>query len=158
MTPREFIQKWSASSLKERSASQEHFLDLCHMLGQRTPAEIDPRGDFFTFDRGAKKIGGKDGWADVWKRGYFGWEYKGKDKNLNDAYAQLQRYAVALENPPLLVVSDMETFVIHTNFTNTIHEQHTLTLEDLEREESRRILKWVFTDPDQLKPGKTRES
>ena len=157
MTPREFIQKWSASSLKERSASHEHFLDLCRILDQPTPAEVDPHGEFYTFDRGAKKIGGGDGWADVWKRGYFGWEYKGKDKNLNDAYAQLQRYAVALENPPLLVVSDMETFVIHTNFTNTVHEQHTLTLEDLEREDSRRILRWVFTDPDQLKPGKTRE-
>jgi hypothetical protein len=22
------------------------------------------------------KIGGDDGWADVWKRGCFGWEYK----------------------------------------------------------------------------------
>jgi len=48
----------------------------------------------------------------VWKRGYFGWEYKGKHKDVIDAYAQLQRYAVALENPPLLVVSDMETLIV----------------------------------------------
>ncbi len=62
------------------------------------------------------------------KKGLLGWEFKGKNKDLNSAYAQLQRYAVALENPPLLVVSDMETFVIHTNFTNTVHEYKVLTL------------------------------
>ena len=157
MTPREFIYKWSKSTLKERSASQEHFIDLCGLLDQQTPATADPHGNWYTFDRGAKKPDGSDGWADVWKRGCFGWEYKGKHKDLTTAYAQLQRYAVALENPPLLVVSDMETLIIHTNFTNTVHEQHTLTLEDLEREENRRLLRWVFTDPDRLKPGKTRE-
>src|SRR5450755_4380702 len=135
--PREFIQKWRTSTLKERSASHEHFLDLCALLDQPTPATADPRGEWYTFDRGAKKPDGSDGWADVWKRGHFGWEYKGKHKDLVAAYSQLQRYSVALENPPLLVVSDMETFVVHTNFTNTVHEQHTLTLADLEREESR---------------------
>ena len=29
MTPLEFIAKWRASALKERSAAQEHFIDLC---------------------------------------------------------------------------------------------------------------------------------
>ena len=43
MTPYEFIAKWSASELKERSASQEHFIDLCRLLGEPTPAEADPR-------------------------------------------------------------------------------------------------------------------
>jgi hypothetical protein len=157
LTPRQFIQKWSASSLKERSGSQEHFIDLCRMLGEPTPADVDPHGEFYTFDRGAKKTGGGDGWADVWKRGCFGWEYKGKHKDLDAAYTQLQRYAVALENPPLLIVSDMNTFVVHTNFTNTVYERHIFTLDDLEREENRRILKWAFTSPEQLKPGKTRE-
>ena len=33
VTPHEFISKWRSSALKERSASQEHFLDLCRMLG-----------------------------------------------------------------------------------------------------------------------------
>jgi hypothetical protein len=37
---------------------------------------------------------GGEGWADVWKRGHFGWEYKGKRKDLTSAYAQLQQYAV----------------------------------------------------------------
>ena len=38
MTPGEFIAKWRASELKERSASQEHFIDLCRLLGEPTPA------------------------------------------------------------------------------------------------------------------------
>ena len=32
MTPGEFIAKWRAAELKESSAAQEHFIDLCHLL------------------------------------------------------------------------------------------------------------------------------
>jgi len=104
MTPEAFIKKWQCSELKERSASQSHFNDLCALLGERNPTDADQSGEWFCFERGAKKAGGGDGWADVWKKGCFGWEYKGPGKDLNKAYQQLQRYAVALENPPLLVV------------------------------------------------------
>ena len=102
MTPTEFIKKWKAANLKERSAAHEHFLDLCKLLGEQTPAEADPEGEWYCFERGASKLSGGEGWADVWKRGFFGWEYKGKRKDLRAAYVQLQQYAVALENPPLL--------------------------------------------------------
>ncbi len=44
MTPGTFIAKWRAAELKERSASQEHFIDLCRLLGEPTPAEADPHG------------------------------------------------------------------------------------------------------------------
>jgi len=157
MTPQQFIQKWRACELKERSASQSHFLDLCRLLDEPAPTDVDPEGTSYSFEAGAKKVGGGDGWADVWKKDCFAWEYKGKHADLNAAYAQLQRYAVALENPPLLVVSDMETIRIHTNFTRTVQQVYTLALDDLLEERKRRILKWVFTDPDQLKPGTTRE-
>lgn len=157
MTPQQFIQKWRACQLKERSASQSHFIDLCHLLNEQAPTDADPEGTSYCFEAGAKKLGGGDGWADVWKKYHFAWEYKGKRANLDAAYVQLQRYAVALENPPLLVVSDMETIRIHTNFTNTVQQVHVLVLDDLLDESKRRILKWVFTDPEQLKPGITRE-
>ena len=42
MTPEVFITKWRAVELKERSAAQEHFIDLCRLLGEPTPAEADP--------------------------------------------------------------------------------------------------------------------
>ncbi|MDP2784253.1 MAG: hypothetical protein Q8O38_06610 [Sulfurimicrobium sp.] len=155
MTPHQFAQKWKASQLKERSASQEHFLDLCRLIGQPTPAESDPDGSWYTFERGARKTGGGEGWADVWKKGYFAWEYKGKHKDLTAAFAQLQRYAIALENPPLLVVSDMETIIIHTSFTNTVQEIHTIALENIGAPENLQKLRWLFSDADKFRPTRT---
>ena len=86
MTPAQFIAKWRASSLKERSAAQEHFIDLCRLLDEPTPAEADPAGDHYCFERGALKDSGGDGWADVWKRHCFAWEYKGRRANLDAAF------------------------------------------------------------------------
>ena len=87
MTAREFIDKWQPSSLGERQGSQSHFNDLCHLLGEPTPAEADPDGSWYTFEKGAEKTGGGKGWADVWKRKFFAWEYKGKHKDLPAAFA-----------------------------------------------------------------------
>jgi len=71
VNPIEFQRKWNGVELKERSASQEHFLDLCRVIGHQTPAEMDPTGETFTFERGASKAMGGNGWADVWYRGHF---------------------------------------------------------------------------------------
>lgn len=56
------------SVLKERSAVQTHFNDLCALLEQTPPAEADPSGTQFTFEAGADKTSGGKGFADVWKR------------------------------------------------------------------------------------------
>jgi hypothetical protein len=64
-------QERKAANLKERSAAQEHFIDLCRLLMEPTPAEADPHGDWYGFERGASKLSGSNGWADVWKRGHF---------------------------------------------------------------------------------------
>jgi hypothetical protein len=155
MTPAEFIAKWQRAELKERSAAQEHFLDLCRMVGHKTPAEADPAGESFCFERGAAKHGGGGGFADVWKRGFFGWEYKGKHKDLVAAYDQLLRYRDALESPPLLVVSDMDRIVIHTNFTGTVSAAHEIPLASLAVPRSIEIIRNVFFDPEKLRPGRT---
>ena len=55
MTPEIFITKWRAVELKERSAAQEHFIDLCRLLGEPTPAEADPTGETYCFEKGARK-------------------------------------------------------------------------------------------------------
>ncbi len=153
MTPAEFIGKWSDATLRERQGSQEHFLDLCRLLGQPTPAEDDPHGERYCFERGATKAGGGDGWADVWRRGCFGWEYKGPHKDLNAAYRQLTIYASNLESPPYLVVSDMARIVIHTNWTNTVSRVIELSLEDLREPAKLDLLKQVFEGSDRLKPS-----
>ena len=131
MTPHEFLKKWRQSELKERSASQSHFNDLCALLGILDPVSADPKGEWFTFEKGASKTSGGEGWADVWRKGCFAWEYKGLHANLDKAYNQLLQYAVALENPPLLIVSDMSRIVIRTNWTNSVQERHEFALEDL---------------------------
>jgi type II restriction/modification system DNA methylase subunit YeeA len=158
MNVSEFVAKWRKVELTERSASQQHFLDLCEVFNHPKPAHADPTGESFTFERGAEKHGGGKGWADVWKRGFFGWEYKGKHKDLNAAYDQLLLYREALENPRLLVVCDMDRFVIHTNFTATANKTYEITLDDLDSPRSIEILRNVFQDPEKLRPTATSDA
>jgi len=149
--------------LSERSAAQQHFLQLCQMLGQKTPAEVDPTGAFYTFEKGVQKTGGGQGFADVWLRGNFAWEYKKRHANLAAAYRQLLTYREDLENPPLLVVCDLNQFEVHTNFTNTVTKVYSFTLADLARGEAvagswlspLEVLRSLFTNPEQLRPQQT---
>ena len=155
ITPQEFIDKWRSHELKERSACQEHFIDLCNLVGHKTPAELDSKGDFFTFEKGVTKQKGGDGYADVWYRGHFGWEYKGKHKNLDKAYEQLLQYRQSLQNPPLLIVSDTDKIILHTNFTNTIQQDYEIELADLANPDKLAILRNAFFQPEELKSSET---
>ncbi|MBX7482334.1 class I SAM-dependent DNA methyltransferase [Qipengyuania qiaonensis] len=157
MTAQEFIAKWRNTQLNERAASQSHFNDLCALLGVDDPITADPKGEWYAFEKGATKTSGGEGWADVWRKGCFAWEYKGKKKDLNKAFAQLQQYAIALENPPLLIVSDMDRFRMHTNWTNTVQEVHEFALDDLIDGATREMLRAAFEDPERLRPAKTRQ-
>ena len=157
MTPLEFISKWRDVELKERTASQSHFNDLCNLLDIDDPITADPKGKWFTFEKGASKTSGGEGWADVWRKDSFAWEYKGKRANLDKAFDQLLQYAIALENPPLLIVSDMDVIRIHTNWTNTVQQVHTLHLDDLKDAANRDKLRNAFLNPEVFKPTKTRQ-
>ena len=42
MTPHAFIAKWRDNELKERSASQSYFNDLCALPGGLDPISADP--------------------------------------------------------------------------------------------------------------------
>ena len=42
MTAAAFVKKWAASKGGERAVAQEHFIDLCRLLGEATPSEADP--------------------------------------------------------------------------------------------------------------------
>jgi hypothetical protein len=66
MTPQEFTRKWRPVALTERQTAQEHFGDLCRLLGQPTPIEADPEGIDYAFEKGASRATGGRGWADVW--------------------------------------------------------------------------------------------
>lgn len=158
MNVSEFVAKWRQVALTERSASQQHFLDLCEVFDHPKPALADPTGESFTFEKGAAKHGGGQGWADVWKKGFFGWEYKGKHKDLVAAYDQLLKYREALENPPLLVVCDMDRFEIHTNFTATASKTYNISLDDLDTPRNIEIMRNLFSEPAKLRPDATSET
>ncbi|MDK9689596.1 class I SAM-dependent DNA methyltransferase [Azospira sp.] len=151
MTPEQFIARWKDNKLSERAGAQAHFDDLCELLEVDKPR--DP--DNYCFERGAKKAGGGDGWADVWKRGHFGWENKKPGRDLEKALKQLTDYALQLENPPLLVVCDRERIVIHTAFTGYPDEPREIRIEQLATPEARQLLRWVFTEPEKLRPEKS---
>lgn len=155
MTPQDFIAKWKNGG-DERRDFQSFFDDLCRLMNHPTPREADPEHKWFTYEYGANKTSGGEGWADAWKRGFFGFEAKGTGKDLGKAYAQLKMYADALENPPLLIVCDLQRFEIHTNFTNAVKQVHRFTVEDLANHDTRRLLAAAFNDPQQLRPGTTR--
>ena len=168
MTWPDFKKKWARYSGKESSAYQEHFNDLCRLLGQPTPAEADPTGsESFCFQKRVvkdaelllvKEAGadygetGDRGFADVWKKDCFAWEYKGKKKNLDEAYRQLLRYRESLLNPPLLVVCDFDHYIVRTNFNGAVQETHEFTNATIDTPESLRILRALFTDPESLRP------
>jgi hypothetical protein len=165
----DFKKKWSQYKGKESSAYQEHFTDLCRLLNCPTPAEADPTGsESFCFQKRVVKDAelfnlehpdsgdpAERGFADVWKKGCFGWEYKGKKKNLDEAYKQLLRYREALLNPPLLVVCDFDRYIIRTNFNGTVQEIYEFTNDQIDRPENLRTLRALFESPDFLKPQRT---
>jgi len=170
MTAAEFKKKWSRYQGKETSAYQGHFDDLCRLLGQPTPAEADPSGsDLFCFQKRVVKDAelfeshgtpdasepAERGFADVWKKGCFAWEYKGKKKNLDEAYKQLLRYRESLLNPPLLVVCDFDRYIIRTNFNGTVQEVHEFTNNQIDDPKILKLLRDVFTNPDYLRPQRT---
>jgi hypothetical protein len=156
MTPQDFIRKWKPVALTERATAQEHFIDLCRLFGHPTPTEDDPVGDHFAFEKGAPKTGGGEGWADVWKKGFFAWEYKKKKRDLDKAMEQLSRYAAGLENPPLHVACDTYIFRIETRWTNEAPATYEFELEELADPVNLDRLRAVFFDPDKLRSGRTR--
>jgi type II restriction/modification system DNA methylase subunit YeeA len=155
----EFIRKWGpggpAHDLTERAGAQAHFIDLCRLLGVPEPDDAER----YCFERGVTKTGSAagrtDGFADVWLKGCFAWEYKAPGKSLDGALRQLMQYALPLESPPLLVVSDRLRIEVHTHFTGTPSEKHVFALEDMARPEVQEQLRKLWTQPDAYKPRRS---
>ena len=133
------------------------------MLGEPHPAAADAIGERFTFEKSVSRTSGGKGFADVWLRDHFAWEYKGKHKNLAAAYKQINDYREDLLNPPLLVVCDMISFEVHTNFGKTKKRIYKFDLRDLELNQVTatcplpplEVLHELFHDTDRLRPERT---
>ena len=70
----------------------------------------------------------------------------------------MRHYALALENPPLLILSDMARFRIRTNWTNRVSKTHEFALDDLANAATRDKLKWSMSDPERLRPDEGRQA
>ncbi len=151
-----FIRRWEASTRNE-AAAKPHFLDLCDLLEVPRPTD-DPTGSAYAFEKEVAQSNGRKGWADVWRRDCFGWEYKSKGRDLDAAYDQLLRYAGALGNPPLLVTSDMARIVVRTNFTSAITTATEFDLEALRDASVRGRLRDCWLAPERWRPGTTRQA
>ncbi|MDM8518542.1 hypothetical protein QUF64_00740 [Anaerolineales bacterium HSG6] len=164
LTPQEFVAKWGRATffqLTEIQSAQTHFNDICALVGHPDPIAFGDK-DIFSFEAANIKPDGRKGRADVFYRGRFIWEYKGAHANLNKAYQQLLFYKDALDNPPLLITSDTQRIIIHTNYTNTVKQTHEITLDDIEKGNGVRKLKLIFNDTlaeieAEFKPTTTRE-
>ena len=158
MKPVEFVAKWSRIQQKETAVYVSHFEDICRLVGHATPLAHDPGGERFSFQTATTKADGQKGFADVYFRDHFIWEYKGPHADLGKAYRQLQLYRESLDNPPLLITSDIHTIHIHSNFTNRPVVETVVTLDDIAKGPGVEVLRRVFFDPDSFMPEKTREN
>jgi hypothetical protein len=155
LTPAAFAAKWKGVETTEKASAQSHFIDLCRMLGEPTPHEADPTGSQYAFEKRVVKADGGEGFADVWKRDFFAWEYKGKYKDLRAAYVQLLGYKDDLGNPKLLVTSDLDRIEIHTNFENLSPVVKVITLDDLAADDpstALAMLRDLFVAPEEFRP------
>jgi len=165
LTVADFVHRWKINSQSERASAQSQFNEICDLLGQPHPAAVDSTGERYAFEKQVSKTRGGIGFADVWFRDHFAWEYKakGKYKTLQKAYEQLNDYREELGNPPLLVVSDFERFEVHTNFTSTRKRVYAFTLDDLNRNHVTatcplpplEVLRALFGDYNVLRPEYT---
>ena len=159
ITPQGFIAKWGAPDgvpgpahgLNEEQGAQSHFLDLCELLDVPKPGSAPG----YLFEEKSKIIGGKTGYADVFMRGVFAWENKAPGKNLDAALKQLLTYSLALENPPILVVSDRLSIRIHTQFTGHPSQTHTVTMAEMDQPGNLALLRRIWTAPESFKPRQT---
>jgi hypothetical protein len=154
VTPAGFAVKWAGSTQTERAAGQDHFIDLCRMLGVPTPNEADPTGADHAFEKGAEKVGG--GFADVEARPlHLRVQGQAQEPEFRlSATAAVQRGAgepaAAVRPGPVRGQRQLRC---------RPDGGPRLTLADLLEapEEPLRVLRAVMVDPEALRPGKTRE-
>ena len=162
ITPQEFAARWANTTLGERQSYQLHFLDVCALVGHPPPdaSGTGPQGLRYAFEYGVKKDAGGQGFADVFYEGHFAIEYKapGKYPDLSAAYQQLQRYRENLLNPPLLVVTDIATWEIHTNWPNTEKRVYRFSHADIaSRPVALEWLRNIFHAPGLLHPHRNTD-
>ncbi|MCD0161093.1 class I SAM-dependent DNA methyltransferase [Deinococcus sp. 6YEL10] len=156
MTPEEFVKLYRNLKATERASAQTWFNDLCDLLEVPRPISLKSNSGDYGYEKTVSKLAGGRGFVDVWLSGSFGWEFKRKGRNLLDALVQLTAYRNDINNPPLLIVSDIDRIEIHTNFTGTQKAVEVFELKDLLDDKKRLRLRQAWEDPHVFDPSQTR--
>lgn len=64
----------------------------------------------------------------------------------------------ALENPPLLIVSDTKRIRIYPTFPNTVKVVYDIALSEIDEPDNLATLRFLFTQPDMLNKGRPIDS
>ena len=151
MQPHDFIAKWQNVTLNESQGAQTFFNDICALVGHE---DIVSYGDTAAFNFEFKVDSGR---ADAFKENHFGWEFKSRDSDLDEALTQLLKYQLYLKTPPLLIVSSFNTIRIQTNFPGMETVRHVIPVAALDQKEHLEKLRWAFHSPDEFRPNRTLE-
>ena len=151
MQPQEFVAKWQNVALNESQGAQTFFNDICALVQH---PDIVSYGDTNAFNFEFKVESGR---ADAFKENHFGWEFKSKDSDLDEALKQLLNYQLYLKTPPLLIVSSFNTIRIQTNFPGMETVRHVIPVLELDQKEQLDKLRWAFHSPDEFRPDRTLE-
>ena len=146
MQPQEFTAKWQNVTLNESQGAQTFFNDICALVEH---PDIVSYGNTNAFNFEFKVESGR---ADAFKENHFGWEFKSKDSDLDEALNQLLKYQVYLKTPPLLIVSSFHTIRIQTNFPGMETVRHIIPVPELDRKDHLDKLRWAFHSPDEFRP------
>ena len=157
LTWADFVERWEHSAGREQQDAQSHFNELCQLVNHKTPTQLDPAHEFFTFEEHVEKATGGRGRADVFYRGHFAWEYKGRHKDLDAAYGQLLAYKGGLDNPPLLVVCDFLTYRIYPQWINASGIPFTFTNQDLLHPSAQNMIRWLLEAPEKFQQYRQTE-
>ena len=116
-----------------------------------------PRAPGTPSSTACERPSGGNGWADVWMRGHFGWEYKGKHKDLQ---GRLRPTAAVPRRPGKPAAAGrLRHGPLRGPHELHRHGQavHAFDLAGLADPANLDILRKVFTDPESLRPGITSE-
>ena len=153
MTPEHFIATWGNTALNEEQGAHLWFNDLCELIGHEKPrGELN--GLAYAFEHRVET-----GRADAYYENHFGWEFKSRENQLDEAMRQVLGYSMYLKTPPLLVVSAFSVIRIRTNFPGMESVQREIRIAELAEPSSDAlaVLKRVFTEPEWFNTGKSRD-
>ena len=118
-----FVQEW-AGETREHAEAKPFWIDFFQVFGIN-------RRRVASFEEPVKKLGGKQGFIDLFWKGLLLVEHKSKGKDLQKAYTQALEYFPGLPDyqlPKYILVSDFALFRLYDLEDNT---QHEFSIEEL---------------------------